>query len=221
MVQFCCSCAFGARLLKKCHCSCPPGTKISAEQELVHKRVVHMTMFKVDTLVVRDSGGPDVLAPVLTELANTAIMRTEGHFLQGELYSEGTVRDQLEDGKHRFVVALANGKTAPTGIVAACRVTLPDVSGCDAHLSMVCVKEDFEGRGIGTALVEGAVKVARTAGCARVGLHFPSVRQDMQKFYTAREFVLSHEEPMPEKYTPLIKPGNLPMGLVWMYRQIS
>eukprot|EP00035_Acanthoeca_spectabilis_P005134 m.110459 g.110459 ORF g.110459 m.110459 type:complete len:200 (-) comp12886_c0_seq2:13-612(-) len=199
MVQFCCSCAFGARLLKKCHCSCPPGTKISAEQELVHKRVVHMTMFKVDTLVVRDSGGPDVLAPVLTELANTAIMRTEGHFLQGELYSEGTVRDQLEDGKHRFVVALANGKTAPTGIVAAY----------------------FEGRGIGTALVEGAVKVARTAGCARVGLHFPSVRQDMQKFYTAREFVLSHEEPMPEKYTPLIKPGNLPMGLVWMYRQIS
>jgi ribosomal protein S18 acetylase RimI-like enzyme len=147
--------------------------------------------------------------------------RTEGHFLQGELYSTASIRELLEDESGCYMVALDGGKPAPHGVVGMCRIKLPSVSGGDAHLSTVVVKEESGRRGIGTAMVESAVAMCQAAGCARLGLHFPSERKDMQAFYKARGFVWSHEEPMPDKYRPLIKPAYLPMGLVWMFRSLS
>ena len=135
-------------------------------------------------------------------LYNKAIARSEGHFLQGDLSSAAHCTERCEKASDLgfFVVASRVGsEPRPDTIVGLCCFTAPPARGGDAHLSMVSVQEDHCRRGIAGKMIEVAVDRAAAAGAARLGLHIPSPRDDMERYYSARGFTFEFEENMPEQ----------------------
>ena len=64
---------------------------------------------------------------------------------------------------------------------------------CRAQLEAVRVRADLRSRGIGDALVRGAVEEARRRGCALVQLTTDKRRTDAHRFYARLGFTASHE----------------------------
>jgi GNAT superfamily N-acetyltransferase len=62
-----------------------------------------------------------------------------------------------------------------------------------AQIEAVRVEEKFRGDGLGTAMVEWAIGVARSRGCAVVQLTSDKSRQAAHRFYERLGFVASHE----------------------------
>lgn len=62
-----------------------------------------------------------------------------------------------------------------------------------AELEAVFVRADRRGRGAGAALIGGAERLAREAGCYRLQLTSNKVRVDAHRFYLAHGFQASHE----------------------------
>eukprot|EP01079_Euglenida_sp_SAG-EU17-18_P010243 gene10243-273_t len=199
-------------------------------------------------------GGAHGLAAAVAKLYNACMARFEGHFLTGGLpmgsvpHCEGLAADQdgafvlalvpdmLHDmctcalhptghGPHRGIPA-ASPTSAISLAMATFRYTRPSArQRRDAHLGMVCVDQDHCKRGLATKLIEHACGLATNEGAGRIGLHFPSVRPDMEvtsmvglAFYGARGFVFDREEPMPQEFLHLIRKEFQPLGLRWMYR---
>ena len=65
--------------------------------------------------------------------------------------------------------------------------------GLCAELEAVHVYPDFRGRGIGSRLVDEAVRKARDWGCYRVQLTSHKSRLDAHRFYERAGFVATHE----------------------------
>ena len=79
---------------------------------------------------------------------------------------QGVARDLELDGRDDealHVIALDG-----TRVVGTCRLVL---DGATAKLGRMAVEPPARGRGIGTALLDGAEREARTAGAGRIALH--------------------------------------------------
>jgi hypothetical protein len=171
--------------------------------------------------------GTEVLGAHIAGLYNTAILRTEGHFLVRALKTNADCAALCANPDGCFVLASAEGPEDAEGsesfvdsIVGLCRYTKAKDGG-DAHVSMVCVRKNDCRKGIAGRLIEHVCAKGRQDCAQRIGLHIPSPRQDMEQYYGNRGFHFDHEEPMPEQYLPMIRPECLPMTLRWMYRRIA
>lgn len=80
---------------------------------------------------------------------------------------EVSLKEQLEKGKSKQIVAELNGK--PAGNV---NVWFRDGSGRDRHIAWlgIHVRRKYWGKGVGSGLMEEAIKVAKDLGCKRLML---------------------------------------------------
>jgi GNAT superfamily N-acetyltransferase len=96
------------------------------------------------------------------------------------------------DPAHMLVVADRGGS-----VVATMQLSfLPGMArrgAVRAQIEAVRVDEEFRGDGLGTAMVEWAIGVARSQGCAVVQLASDKSRQAAHRFYERLGFVASHE----------------------------
>lgn len=96
------------------------------------------------------------------------------------------------DPNHMLVVADRGGC-----VVATMQLSfLPGMArggAVRAQIEAVRVDEEFRGDGLGTAMVEWAVGVARARGCALVQLTSDKSRPAAHRFYERLGFVASHE----------------------------
>ena len=86
----------------------------------------------------------------------------------------------LEDGG-------ADGETAGQRSIQACIVLVPGADGA-LSLEVLAVSGDAQGRGYGRALVDFALRRAKTLGCRRLKLYTNEVMTEAQAFYTCLGF---------------------------------
>jgi GNAT superfamily N-acetyltransferase len=90
----------------------------------------------------------------------------------------------LGDPAVTLLVARAEGRIAGTASVVVFRT--PD--GVQARLEDVVVDEQARGAGLGQALVEAAVEVARERGASRISLTSASWRESANRLYVRAGF---------------------------------
>jgi predicted GNAT family N-acyltransferase len=105
-------------------------------------------------MIVRAAGDPQEVAAAL-ELRRRVFCDEQGVPLEAE-------RDG-RDGEALHVLALSDG-----GLVGTCRVL---VDGDVARLGRMAVAPVVRGRGVGTAVLREAERLARAAGAGRMVLH--------------------------------------------------
>ncbi|MBD5417030.1 MAG: GNAT family N-acetyltransferase [Desulfovibrio sp.] len=76
----------------------------------------------------------------------------------------------------------AHGEVAPQGSIRGCIVLVPDADGA-LSLEVLAVSGDAQGRGYGRALVDFALRRAKTLGCRRLKLYTNAVMTEAQAFY--------------------------------------
>jgi hypothetical protein len=193
------------------------------EAEIDNAKAVFDAGYTLSELTCEDveRHGAETLGAHIAGLYNTAILRTEGHFLVRALKTNADCAALCANPDGCFVLASAKGNESFVGaIVGLCRYTKAKDGG-DAHVSMVCVRENDCLKGIAGRLIEHVCAKGRQDCAQRIGLHIPSPRQDMELYYGNRGFNFDHEVPMPEQYLPMIRPECLPMTLRWMYRRLA
>ena len=84
-----------------------------------------------------------------------------GHLFDNAIDPGATVRFLMEAGHHLLV---AYDKERPVGFASGVELTHPD-KGTEMFLYELDVDESFRRRGIGTALVDALVALARERGC--------------------------------------------------------
>jgi [ribosomal protein S18]-alanine N-acetyltransferase len=89
------------------------------------------------------------------------LVAAASHLFDGAARPEATARFLAEDGHHLLVAY--EGERA-VGFVSGAEVTHPD-KGTEMFLYELAVDEPFRRRGIGAALVEALLEIARAKGC--------------------------------------------------------
>lgn len=108
-----------------------------------------------------------------------------------------TVRQQaaldelIADPMHDPLVDERDGRLVATAQVSWLRVLIYD-GGQVCQIESVRTASDLRGQGIGRALIEHIVELARERGCARVQLTSNAKRVRARRFYERIGFVSSH-----------------------------
>ncbi len=127
-------------------------------------------------------------APAIAALVNLAY-RVEDFFKAADRTSEAEVRQLLVD--ETFLIARADDGSL-AGVV---RVS---VHGDVGHFGMLAVAPQFQGRGLGRALVEAAEAWGRAAGCTTMTLEVASPRTELPPFYARLGYEPAGTKPWPE-----------------------
>lgn len=139
-------------------------------------------------LVIRD-GLPSDVPPMLTILKEVAQMHERE---RADIFKESThhpvedgLREAMEGGNTKAIVAERDG-----GMVG---VLLLRVRAVEDHPSLrdgktlwvddLCVAEEYRGRGIGGALMDAAMELARREGAHRVELNVWAFNEGAIRFY--------------------------------------
>lgn len=86
------------------------------------------------------------------------------------------------------------GADAAQGSIRACIVLVPGANG-DLSLEVLAVGGASQGRGYGRALVDFALRHAKTLGCPRLKLYTNEVMAEAQAFYTRLGFTETRRAP--------------------------
>ncbi len=113
-------------------------------------------------------------AAKLAELVNAAYA-VEAFFVDGARTDAQEVAALVERGA--FLVLEREG-----GFAAAVHV---EVKAGAAHIGMVSVSPDFQGRGLGTRLVRIAEAMSEAVGCSSVHLRVVNLRDQLARWYRA------------------------------------
>jgi GNAT superfamily N-acetyltransferase len=119
---------------------------------------------------LRLAGANDAVA--LAGLVNRAY-EVEQFFVDGERTSTEEVAALLERG--RFLVL-----DGARGLAAAVYLK---TDGEDAHIGMLSVSPELQGRGLGTRLVAVAEAFSAAVGCRSVGLQIVNLRDELGPWY--------------------------------------
>lgn len=99
--------------------------------------------------------------------------------------------DRLRARGHELLVVEVDGE-----VVGVCEVLFLDHfhhgGGRCAEVEAVFVRDEWRGRGAGTALLAEVERRARAAGCYRLQLTSNVVRRDAHRFYERLGFAASH-----------------------------
>ncbi|MFF9546604.1 GNAT family N-acetyltransferase [Streptomyces albidoflavus] len=142
-----------------------------------------------DTLLIRRAEASDVAA-IVAMLADDPLGATRESPDDLTPYLAAHTRLAADPNQH-LVVAERAGK-----VVGTLQLTLiPGLSRRAATRSLiegVRVHADERGSGLGTLLIEWAVKTSRAEGCQLVQLTSDATREDAHRFYERLGFVASH-----------------------------
>jgi len=92
---------------------------------------------------------------------DNAEVMAASHLFDGMAEPQATARF-LSDPDHHLLVAYEDSR--PVGFVSGVEMTHPD-KGTEMFLYELAVHEDYQRRGVGTALVNRLAQVARSRGC--------------------------------------------------------
>ena len=140
-------------------------------------------------VIFRDARREDV--PAIVALLADDILGAEREAAADEAYQAAF--EQVEsDPRSRLIVAEEDGQVAGTLQLNM----LPGLSRrgtLRAQIEGVRVAAAFRGRGLGRAMIEWAIGVAREQGCGLVQLTSDKRRPDALRFYESLGFTASHE----------------------------
>lgn len=92
------------------------------------------------------------------------------------------VTQQINHPDAKLLVAVEDGQIA--GFISLHFIPQIAMAGDFCRISYLCVSDTLRGKGIGAALEEQAVVLARARGCDRIELHSHSRRGDAHRFYS-------------------------------------
>lgn len=166
-----------------------------------------------------------VTAGQLTELINAAMQRSESHLLASTRTNLAEVSGLLSAERVEFLIAtaaVAMDGAAPDKVLAAVvRVNLPAAGSAEAMCGMVCTAQGHERKGLAASLIADAERRGLAAGAATLGLHFPTVREDMFKYYGKLGFEHWRDTDMPERFECLVAKKAWPLRLRWMRKHLT
>jgi GNAT superfamily N-acetyltransferase len=140
-------------------------------------------------VIFRDARREDV--PAIVALLADDVLGAEREAAADEAYQAAF--EQVEsDPRSRLIVAEADGQVAGTLQLSI----LPGLSRrgmLRAQIEGVRVAAPYRGRGLGRAMIEWTIGVAREQGCGLVQLTSDKRRHDAVRFYESLGFTASHE----------------------------
>ena len=188
-------------------------------------------------------------AEQLTELINAAMGRSEGpgsacHILASTRTTLAEVTQMMGSPTTEFLVALPRAVSAPPTpaagagrggarvLAAVVRLDLPAAgagagsaaeaaAATEAAFGMVGTAAGHTRRGLAAALIAKAEQLSRAAGAQTLVMHFPTVREDMLRYYTKLGFEHWRDTEMPESFEHLVAPHAWPLKLRWCRKQLA
>lgn len=132
---------------------------------------------------------PADLTSALRALLDGARYPTAERPDDADAYLDAVIR--LRDRGHELLVVESEGD-----VVGVCEVLFLDhfhhAGGRCAEVEAVFVRDEWRGRGAGTALLAEVERRAREAGCYRLQLTSNVARHDAHRFYERLGFTASH-----------------------------
>ncbi|MEM2087373.1 MAG: GNAT family N-acetyltransferase [Thermoproteota archaeon] len=102
-----------------------------------------------------------------------------GEWLKWKIERAETFREALRERRHLILIAEAQSQII--GVLHLLFYLDVVYGGLNSHVLLLYVKEDYRGKGVGKALLDGAVKHAVERGV--VEMHVDTVFEDAGKFY--------------------------------------
>jgi GNAT superfamily N-acetyltransferase len=140
-------------------------------------------------MIVREARRADLPA-VIALLHQDMIRERDETHVPPEAYADAFA-EITADPHQQLLVGEVHGEVVATAQVTWVR-HLSYVGGLMCHVESVRVRSDLRGRGLGRALVEHVVELARERGAVRVELTTNARRTRAQEFYRGLGFVASH-----------------------------
>jgi GNAT superfamily N-acetyltransferase len=145
----------------------------------------------VSSLLIRDATAADLprVVDLLQQMSLDEPRESTGPPLPRSYYDALAAIER--DANHRLLV-LCEGENV---VATASFFVVPNISyGGRPHaiIENVVVDAAERGRGLGAALVQHCIELAREAGCTRLSLSTDARRADAHRFYERLGFVASH-----------------------------
>ena len=145
-------------------------------------------MSKVSSWTIRQAGEADATA--IARVVNAAY-RVEDFFIHGDRTYEQEVLSMMASG--RFLVAMpARNADEIDGAIFL------RTEGEEGYFGMLAVDPPAQRQGLGRKLVEAAEETFAEAGCRRVRLVAPHLREELFPWYRAQGYVERRTLPFPE-----------------------
>ncbi len=148
----------------------------------------------MNEVLFRDAIAEDV-GPIVGMLADDPLGATREAYTDPlpESYGEAFSAIASDPNQH-LIVAYTEGEAAPIGVLQLTLIPyLTYRGGWRALIEGVRVSSGRRGAGVGRALIEEAIRRARTAGCHLVQLTTDKRRPDALAFYEQLGFEPTHE----------------------------
>jgi len=140
-------------------------------------------------VIIREAARDDLPA-IVALLHEDVIREVDESQVPPEAYADA-FEEITSDAHQQLLVGVLDGEVVATGQLTWVR-HLTYVGGLMCQLESVRVRSDRRGRGLGRALMEHVIGVARARGAARVELTTNARRARAQEFYKELGFVASH-----------------------------
>ena len=137
------------------------------------------------------AAGPDDESAIAS-LVNTAF-QIEAFFKRGDRTSAEEIRELMTRGE--FIVVDAAPLNGQPGLAACVYVKR---TGDRGYFGMLSIDPQFQGLGLGRALVTVAEAHARAAGCRVMDIHVINLREELPPFYERLGYATTGTLPYPD-----------------------